>query len=520
MTPMCRFKFPIAWCALALGILPMPLLAQTVGAAADREIVQLTGDLYRVREGNRYTVFLVTPDGIVVGDPLSTTTAMWLKDELIARFPGRAVRFVLFTHHHFDRAEGAAVFEPAERIAHREFNNELSRAHRLLPEFVDAVDANRDGIFDAGELANTASGPLLLSKDRDGDDRVTPDELYRQVLYVRRTYDGATAISLGGRTIQLIHPGTAHAVDMTVLFFPNERMVFAADPPPVADVPFVFGPWQPSEIFDWIHTVARLDFDTLLFGDGRTLSRAQLTTLGAYLDTLREEVAVGYEQGLMLSQLRARPASSPSPHDSARDGQIAAIYSRLRLTHVVLTGSGGGAYGVRDATYCVSFAGCSTGGAVSTGVAALIVSRGRLGIGVELQMGAQSWHSRTSPSYDEEFALRDTRVAVLARYAKLQQGLSFSVVGGPSFSIADLKGMSREKAAVAPLGGRHPLSAHGSRAGVTGGVDLARSLGSRFSIIIPIRLTRLLANERDLWPGDTTLTVGAGLSVRLARRVQ
>jgi glyoxylase-like metal-dependent hydrolase (beta-lactamase superfamily II) len=161
--------------AVALVLAPSSeLLAQTAPATnVEREIVPLTKDLYRVRAGTQHTIFFVTSEGIVVGDPLSTTTAAWLKKELDTRFPGRPIRFVLHTHHHFDRAEGAAELQPRERVAHLAFNEELSQSRRRLPAFVDSVDRNGDGAFGAGELAGTVAEPLMLGKDRDGDGRVT-----------------------------------------------------------------------------------------------------------------------------------------------------------------------------------------------------------------------------------------------------------------------------------------------------------------------------------------------------------
>ncbi len=75
-----------------------------------REITQVKGDLYRARNGNWYTVFLVTPAGIILGDPINETFAPWLKSELDARFPGRPVRYVVYSHSHFDHAAGGAVF--------------------------------------------------------------------------------------------------------------------------------------------------------------------------------------------------------------------------------------------------------------------------------------------------------------------------------------------------------------------------------------------------------------------------
>jgi filamentous hemagglutinin family protein len=41
------------------------------GQAPAREITQIRGDLYYV-SGGANTVFLVTPDGIILGDPVST----------------------------------------------------------------------------------------------------------------------------------------------------------------------------------------------------------------------------------------------------------------------------------------------------------------------------------------------------------------------------------------------------------------------------------------------------------------
>ena len=53
--------------AMLLGL--AVVRAQPQGPA--REIIPLSGDLYRARNGNWYTIFLVTPDGIILGDPIN-----------------------------------------------------------------------------------------------------------------------------------------------------------------------------------------------------------------------------------------------------------------------------------------------------------------------------------------------------------------------------------------------------------------------------------------------------------------
>lgn len=83
-----------------------------------REITQITSDLYRFVNNNHRTVFLVTSEGIILADPINVGAVTWLKGQLAERF-NVPVRYVLYSHHHFDHASGAALFnETAELIAH------------------------------------------------------------------------------------------------------------------------------------------------------------------------------------------------------------------------------------------------------------------------------------------------------------------------------------------------------------------------------------------------------------------
>ena len=59
-------SFVIAGATLLMAT---PVSAQRPAPA--RELVQLDEDLYRARNGNWYTILLVTPDGIILGDPIN-----------------------------------------------------------------------------------------------------------------------------------------------------------------------------------------------------------------------------------------------------------------------------------------------------------------------------------------------------------------------------------------------------------------------------------------------------------------
>ncbi len=70
-------------CSLALAS------SASAQPAPQRAIVNVTGQLYRAQNNNHYTVFLVTPEGIIMSDPLNRDFARWLKGQLqVKRLPG------------------------------------------------------------------------------------------------------------------------------------------------------------------------------------------------------------------------------------------------------------------------------------------------------------------------------------------------------------------------------------------------------------------------------------------------
>ena len=117
-----------------------------------RGIVNITGQLYRAQNNNHYTVFLVTPEGIIMSDPINRDFARWLKAEYATRFKV-PVRYVLYTHRDWDHASGGVVFaDTAEFVGHRLVTDLVVDHSRTLPD----ADQPREG----DELCREADGQL------------------------------------------------------------------------------------------------------------------------------------------------------------------------------------------------------------------------------------------------------------------------------------------------------------------------------------------------------------------------
>src|SRR5688572_16684960 len=408
-----------------LGILTIVVTAfpawagQATPPAEARRITELTGDLYQLHDADgATTVFLVTADGIVLVDPLSEAAATWLQAELARRFPGRSVRWIVQTHHHYDRASGSAVFASATTIGHDSFNAALAEARgRLAPE-IAALDVSGNKRLERAELAGTPREARLRARDLNNDGLIYPDEFYREVDGVSTTYHTSFAIPLGGRTVQLVHVGPAHAPDMTAVFFEDQRLVFVAD----AITPATFSPSsvRVRDAITWARTLEGLDFDRLLTDTNETMTRADVRALRAYLEDLLTGVAAGYAAGQPVSEVQAAlPLAShqATPAYAQRTRHIAETYGQLRSRTFEVYG--GPSYSIAQPThrYCSdAYSACewpSRAGATMGGASA---SFDRLTVAGEFSVARQTIASRTTLLYDDTFAHRESGWSVLGGY--------------------------------------------------------------------------------------------------------
>lgn len=274
------------------------------GQAPAREIVQIRGDLYYV-SGGANTVFLVTPDGVILADPVSAEQANWLKPELDRRF-NKPVRYIVYSHHDFDHAEGGAVFgATAQVIAHENVAKNLDgRLHRLAG---GNVDRNNNGRLDRDE-ASGGYVPNFDRLDRDKDGAITPAELNQEIRKPDITYTGRRTLTLGGKTVELMYPGRNHSDDMTVVYFPAERAVFAVDFIFPGTTPPVWAEYDWTPLREWIasiKTVEALDFDTIIAGHGRRLgTKADVVANREFLEDVSAAVSKGMSEGKSLDELK------------------------------------------------------------------------------------------------------------------------------------------------------------------------------------------------------------------------
>ncbi|MDH3694378.1 MAG: MBL fold metallo-hydrolase [Gammaproteobacteria bacterium] len=225
--------------------------------APKRDIVNITGDLYRFQNQFHYSVFLVTPEGIIATDPINVDAANWLKAELLERF-GKPVKYLIYSHDHVDHIAGGEVFaDTATVVAH-----ETAKA--------DIIGENR---------------PTAVPNI---------------------TFSDSMTVELGGKTVELTYVGRGHSDNSIVMRFPQERVLFAVDFIPIKTVA-----WKnltDAFVPDWMDAIKKvetMDFDQLVPGHGAIGTKADATAFREYMETLHGAVLQAAREGKTLEEMQA-----------------------------------------------------------------------------------------------------------------------------------------------------------------------------------------------------------------------
>ena len=274
-----------------------------------QEIGKLTGEIYYARMDDYVSVFMVTSEGIVLAEPIGTEMAAWLKPELARRFKV-AVKYVIYSHYHWDHASGGDAYaETARTIGHENMLKGLKMppANTPLPQNVRAQDTNGNGTIEKSEAQGNLRNQFELY-DANKDGVLTGAEIVRgPLLYVHApelTYTDRVTITLGGKRAELMWKPTGHADDNTIVrFVDGTNVLFASDWITVQRVPFG-GDVATKEEIALAKSVEGMDFEYFVCSHGKLGKKADVISNIKYREELRDAVAKAIAAGQSLEQVR------------------------------------------------------------------------------------------------------------------------------------------------------------------------------------------------------------------------
>ena len=253
----------------AAAVLTAPFAhAQTPGGEAapapkpppfETKKVDGTDNVYVFRYQNSQAMFIVTPAGVIATDPIGYGRPQAVDTYLaeIRKVTDKPVKYVVYSHHHFDHIAGGKPFKDAgaKFIAYKKAKDRLVKLkdpHTIIPDDV-----------------------------MTGSKRV---------------------IKLGGTSLELHYLGLNHSDTTIVMLLPKEKVLFAVDFLPVGQVPGRgMIDFYPMEVEAAIERVLKLDWTTLIPGhpgvNGRLGTKADVQDQLAFLQDASAAVKVEAQAG-------------------------------------------------------------------------------------------------------------------------------------------------------------------------------------------------------------------------------
>jgi glyoxylase-like metal-dependent hydrolase (beta-lactamase superfamily II) len=189
----------VALAAVSLTALSMAAaLAQPAPAPApplfSTTKVDGTDGVYVFRYQGHQAMFIVTPEGVIATDPIGERRPQAVTTYIaeIRKITQAPIRYVIYSHSHYDHIAGGKPFKDA------------------------------GATFVAHENAKT------LLQERKNPDIVMPDE----------TVATTRTITLGGTSLELNWVGKNHGTDTLIMRLPREKIIFTVDWIPINGVQF------------------------------------------------------------------------------------------------------------------------------------------------------------------------------------------------------------------------------------------------------------------------------------------
>ena len=249
---------------------------------------------------------IINDDHVMLVDTSVTPASARGLVQGIKTLTDKPIKYVFNTHYHFDHAHGNQIFGDDVEIIGHDF------VRTMLQTDVLAQRTNRsftEGV--PGQIEQTKAR-LAETTDPAGRQEIETQlriqEAHWTAIQETRptapnvTYSDTMTLVKGGREVQLHFPGRGHTGGDTLVFLPEERIVFTGDffvgRPGGHGMPFM----GDGFVEEWPASLDRLkalEFDTMVPGHGLPFQeRAQIDHLQAYLRDLNRQVTALHAQGV------------------------------------------------------------------------------------------------------------------------------------------------------------------------------------------------------------------------------
>lgn len=294
------YLLPLSLCVFATDAQFNHAAAQASTDPQTGTLEQIVPGYYAYISGPRISGVIATSEGVVVVDALSNEAMATHERQLISDIAGQPIRYLISSSFHGNYSRGNVAYQDAISIGHEDYKADL----------LDLMNADD---------VPTAEQEAML-----------PDLTYRDRM----------TLQVGDKEIQIIHVGPAHTRGDSIVFVPEDRIVYASEA-------FFYDrfPFMNSGHLNWINAIdiiLSLEADIIVPGNGEwALNDPRVTRQALVLsrqvlvdarDAVQREIAQGATEDQVAARVLLQQYEGLTGYESQSEVMVRRIYQDLKGT--------------------------------------------------------------------------------------------------------------------------------------------------------------------------------------------
>ncbi|HEX8152237.1 MAG TPA: MBL fold metallo-hydrolase [Thermoanaerobaculia bacterium] len=199
------------------------------------------------------TGVIVGDDGVLVVDSTYLPSRARADIALIRKVTDKPVKYLVITHWHFDHNNGNSVYRDAfpgiAIVSDRNTRDFIDVNSTWWPKMSTAPDSDRRK--DLEKKAAEGLDPKIVAKRRSELEELAKLE----VVPPNMVFDRTLTLHLGKRRIELRDMGKANSPDDTIVWLPEEKILFTGDIVVQSPLPYLGASWPVS----WVKVLRELE---------------------------------------------------------------------------------------------------------------------------------------------------------------------------------------------------------------------------------------------------------------------
>ncbi len=223
-------------------------------------------------DGGPNAGFIVSGDDVLIVDSLMSPECGRQLMAYLCQVTDKAPKYLVNTHHHGDHSFGNEVFSPpATVIAHEYARNQLAtRGDEIIHIFTRKWES------------------------------LIPDISKTKAVVPHISYKDRLNLYVGDHKVELIHFGAAHSKGDTVVYLPQDKILFTGDIFLNGIFPPIFG--SSTGLIEALEEMENIDADIIVPGHGYVASKDDLIHFKQGIVNLRNQVKDCFLRSMALEQ--------------------------------------------------------------------------------------------------------------------------------------------------------------------------------------------------------------------------